>query len=504
MFIIPLNSKRWPKEPLTIFTDHGVSRTTLWKAVNSGLIRRIAPRIYTADLTSDAAEIVLANWAELCGHFLPGALIVDRSAAEGGILQDGILTVAANTNRKSIKLPGLEIRIRQGGPYESDPPWSHGLYMSSSARVLVDNLELSRSRSGRPSRTLPLSELEDWIASKWVAWGAERANRLRAEARDLAQETDRPEHIPTIDMLFDQLAGKKPLRRSAGQFFEAVIGGKAWDEGRLKLFDSAINALSQIDHLDVPRHLSESDPTGELPFFESYFSNYIEGTTFTVDEAMQIINTNTPPTNRPADGHDILGTYLCVADPIGRTATSVVPKELMGLLVTRHQQIMRGRPEVKPGQWKAKSNRAGSYEFVAPQLVEGTLIKGFERVADLQAGFARALYVLLVVCEVHPFEDGNGRAARVMMNAELSAIGAARIVIPNVYRNEYLAGLRRVSLTSGDVSAFIKIMTHAWRWTASVPWNDPAATEGTLISTNAFLDSTDAEISGKRLELGGG
>jgi len=29
------------------------------------------------------------------------------------------------------------------------------------------------------------------------------------------------------------------------------------------------------------------------------------------------------------------------------------------------------------------------------------------------------------------------------MNAELSAVGDARIVIPTVYRNEYLGGVRR-------------------------------------------------------------
>ena len=34
-----------------------------------------------------------------------------------------------------------------------------------------------------------------------------------------------------------------------------------------------------------------------------------------------------------------------------------------------------------------------------------------------------------------------------------------------------------------------------------MPWNDPAATEGQLIATNALLDSTDAEVRGTRLEL---
>ncbi|MCY3565953.1 MAG: Fic family protein [Gammaproteobacteria bacterium] len=494
-------AERWPTGPRTIFFDNVASRTTLSKAVGAGRIRRIAPRLYTADLTSDPAEIVRANWSELCNHYLPGAVIVDRSAATHGVIRDGTLTVAADTGRRSIRLPGLEIRVRRGAPYESDLPWSHGLYMASPARALLDNLEPSRSRGGRPSRTLSLTELEDWVAGKYIAWGPERTDRFRVEARDLAATTGRTRHITAIDSLFEQLTGVEPLRPSAGQLFRAVTAGRAWDERRLRLFNAAIETLQQLAPLGVPEWLPECDPPGELPFFESYFSNYIEGTTFTVDEARRIVETNTPPAERPADGHDILGTYRCVVDPIGRAATSTDPAELIDHLIARHQEIMRGRPDQHPGAWKAVSNRVGVYEFVAPDLVEGTLLKGLERVAELPEGLARALYAMIVVTEVHPFEDGNGRVARVMMNAELSAVGAARIVIPSVYRNEYVAGLRRTSMTDGDLTAYVRVMTHAWRWTAAMPWNDTAATEGHLIATNALLDSTDAEIAGERLEL---
>ena len=492
---------RWPTGPRTIFFDDVASRTTLSKAAGAGRIRRIAPRIYTADLKSDPAEIVGANWSELCSHYLPGAVIVDRSAATHGVVRDGTLTVAADTGRKEVKLPGLEIRIRRGTPYESDLPWSHGLFMSSPARALLDNLEPSRTRGGRPSRTLSLGELEDWIAGKFIAWGSERTDRLRAAARELAEMTGRSEQIGLVDSLFEQLAGVEPMRPGAGQLFRAVSIGEAWDERRLRLFNTAIRTLGQTMPQEVPVWLPESDPPGELPFYESYFSNYIEGTTFAVDEARRIIETATPPPERPADGHDILGTYRCVVDPIGRAATSTDPSALIEHLIARHQEIMRGRPDKHPGAWKSKSNRVGGYEFVAPDLVEGTLVKGFERIGELPEGLPRALYAMIVVSEVHPFEDGNGRVARVMMNAELSAIGGARIVIPSVYRNEYIAALRRASTADGDLTAFIRVMAYAWRWTAAMPWSDAAATEGHLIATNALLDSTDAEISGEQLKL---
>jgi Fic family protein len=44
-----------------------------------------------------------------------------------------------------------------------------------------------------------------------------------------------------------------------------------------------------------------------------------------------------------------------------------------------------------------------------------------------------------------PFADGNGRVARIMMNAELVAAGESRIIVPTIYRNNYLMALTALS-----------------------------------------------------------
>ena len=54
----------------------------------------------------------------------------------------------------------------------------------------------------------------------------------------------------------------------------------------------------------------------------------------------------------------------------------------------------------------------------------------------------------LLISEVHPFVDGNGRVARVMMNAELVAAGEERIIITTVLRGNYVAALKAMSLTA--------------------------------------------------------
>lgn len=59
--------------------------------------------------------------------------------------------------------------------------------------------------------------------------------------------------------------------------------------------------------------------------------------------------------------------------------------------------------------------------------------------------FPKATYMIFMISEIHSFLNGNGRIARVMMNAELSSVGQSKIIIPTVYRKDYLGGLRQLT-----------------------------------------------------------
>ncbi len=240
--------------------------------------------------------------------------------------------------------------------------------------------------------------------------------------------------------------------------------------------------------------------TTSLPFFEAYFSNFIAGTEFSIDEAETIIASRAIPEERPEDAHDVLGTYEAVADPELRGAVPGTVDELLELLERRHRLVMTGRPDKRPGRFKKKPNQAGSYEFVAPGLVEGTLVEGFRRLADLPVGLPRAVFALFLISEVHPYDDGNGRVARAAMCAELTAAGQARLVVPIVFRDEHQTALRAAS-REGRFDLYLRTLGFAWRWTAAMPWQDRPAVDGYLAGTNALVDSTDAERSGVRLEL---
>ena len=331
------------------------------------------------------------------------------------------------------------------------------------------------------------AELEDWVAQKRLAWGADRFAMLERDAVKVAQDLN--VDPDPVRELFGAVSGTTAATPARGEFARAALDGRAWDERRVRMFATAIGQLQELE----AEPLGPPPEDGELPFYEAYFSNYIEGTEFTIEEAREIIETQTPPARRAADGHDILGTHRCVVDPIGRaTTTDDDPEAVIELARSRHRTLMVGRPDIGPGQFKDRRNRAGATEFVDPDLVYGTLLEGLRLTSQVPPGLCRAVYVMSVISEVHPFTDGNGRVGRLMMNAELSAAGLCRIVVPTVLRNEYIAALRRFSNHGGDLAALIPVMSLAWRWTAAMPWRDRAALDAQMVATNALVDSTDA------------
>ena len=161
---------------------------------------------------------------------------------------------------------------------------------------------------------------------------------------------------------------------------------------------------------------------------------------------------------------------------------------------------MEGRPDKGPGRFKSEPNRAGSTTFVAPGLVEGTLAKGFQTYRGLTSPLHRAIFMMFLISEVHPFADGNGRVARIMMNAELVAASENRIIVPTVYRNNYLMALKALS-QNGVTGALVRVIDFAQKYTAAVDFSDLDRARLVLDRTHAFADPNEADGAGIRLVL---
>ena len=103
-----------------------------------------------------------------------------------------------------------------------------------------------------------------------------------------------------------------------------------------------------------------------------------------------------------------------------------------------------------------------------------------------------------LVAEVHPFDAGNGRLARAVMNAEYVAGDEQRAVIPTITRNDYLRSLRRLSRQDRP-DLLVTVLDRARRWTTQMDWSTLARSRQLLDRTNAFVDANDAEDRGVHL-----
>jgi hypothetical protein len=79
-----------------------------------------------------------------------------------------------------------------------------------------------------------------------------------------------------------------------------------------------------------------------------------------------------------------------------------------------------------------------------------------------------------------------------MMNADLVSVQDQKIIIPIVYRNNYLAALK--ALTNHQNSTpLIRTLDYAQKFTNAIDWSDFDRARDLLDSCNAFLNPNEAD-----------
>lgn len=479
------------KEIIFASSDSDVSHQ-IARMVRLGRLRKIAPRIYTPNMIDSSEVIVRRNLLSILNLRFPNTVISHRSACEMRVTSEGTFYLTGTYNRKVTDLPGITIYLLKGPAADIQDMVYGRMFIASEYRWMLENMQSSR-KQGDDSKVLPISLIEKKLESVLVAGGEEQLNQYRDTLRETAERLSMTDEFAKINILISALLNTHSSQVLTDPVVKAAAAGTPYDEKRVELFEKLFDALQGQHFLSRPVSEQTENEYLDIAFFESYFSNYIEGTEFAVDEARQIVETGITIPKRTEDSHDILGTFHVVSNRMEMQAFPTSSQEFFEILSRRHAVLLEGRPELNPGHFKTKNNRAGNTEFVDVNRVQGTLDAGFNYYCALTSPIAKAIYMMFLISEVHPFQDGNGRLARIMMNSELFRANESKIIVPTVSREDYLLALRKSS-RQGIVQPYINVMTRLHHFSNTLYGKNFQEMSDYLTLCNAFEEPDDAKL----------
>ena len=320
--------------------------------------------------------------------------------------------------------------------------------------------------------------------------GEDELDAIRDKAKVIAKALNFKNEYEKLTKIISALrATQHDKNIVVSPYAKAIAQNKPYDSYRVQLFDELMIHLKKCKFI-FRQYQYDKNSFKNLSFYESYFSNFIEGTEFLINEAEDIVFKGEKIDSRHTDSHDVLSNFMVTNDLYEMSITPKSQEELTEILQRRHAILMKERPDKRPGEFKIKHNKAGNTYFVSPKETLGTLYQGFERYHILNPGIERALFMHFLISEVHPFDDGNGRLSRIMMNAELVSNESYKIIIPTVHRDNYLNGLRLAS-RDNNFRTYVKVMDQAQAYTSSINWCDYGEARDKIESDHANSNPDD-------------
>jgi len=450
------------------------------RLVAQGKLYRIRNGIYIN--TSDADEVTKtlnSKWMDVACKIFDDPVAVARTASELRPALGRLYFVSSKLKApRTTQVGHLTFYISPGNTDQGVEQMSLEMRRSNPARYCLENLAQSRG-SENSKKTLGPEWVELELVKHLRRGGEQAVNVLRDEARNLAPVLELEEEFEKLNTLISALLRTHPaqgiLQTRLGL---ASAKGEPFDQSRIDRLDELARYLNKADLTDNTYDYNKS-AWRNLTFFESYFSNFIEGTEFTIEEAEEIAFEKKVNYDRHQDSHDILAHIEISGDMSEMHKIPASAAELIDILKVRHGLLLAERPDKRPGEFKLKPNKAGGSDFVLPELVEGTLVQGFDIYESLPVGLKRSIFIHFMISEVHPFDDGNGRLSRIMMNSELVSQDQHKLIIPIVQRDSYLNGLRSAT-RQGRFRTMVKVLHQMQCYTASLDWNEYGEVKTTI------------------------
>jgi Fic family protein len=241
----------------------------------------------------------------------------------------------------------------------------------------------------------------------------------------------------------------------------------------LERINTAKAELDQLRPLDKER---EARVMQKFRLWWTYHSNAIEGNSLTQGETETFLMEGLTAKGKPLKDHlDLKGhsdaiNFLLALVRSEQQLTEVDIRELHKVLLVEPYRVEAitsdGKPttkEVAVGQYKTSANHVrtptGETHFYA--TLEETPAKMHDLMTWYREESEKGIMPLVFLAArfhhrftaIHPFDDGNGRMSRLLMNLILMQAGYPPVVIRNDERNAYLAALRAAD--RGEYDEFI-------------------------------------------------
>lgn len=208
--------------------------------------------------------------------------------------------------------------------------------------------------------------------------------------------------------------------------------------------------------IDAHRPLSQDEIRQIQAYFKisfTYASNAIEGNTLSLSETKVVIEDGITIGGKTVKEHmEALGgslAYDLLFDLV--KDNKITEKSILDL----HKMLYQKIDDKNAGRYRGCNVIITGTEFELPNYNDiPTLMEQFvatipNKKANLHpVEFAAWLHERFV--SIHPFIDGNGRCARLLMNLALLQAGYNIITIPPVVRNDYICALQEAQLNNNS------------------------------------------------------
>jgi Fic family protein len=256
----------------------------------------------------------------------------------------------------------------------------------------------------------------------------------------------------------------------------------------MELADAILRIAALKQQWDEAQPLKQADNDRlwkKLRLEWNYNSNHIEGNTLTYGETELLLifgQTTGDHTIREYEemkAHDAAIQHVREMATESRAINEADIRSLNQLILKEpfwKPAITPGghetRKQIIPGEYKTTPNNVRTatgevFQFANPietparmhQLIEWLQASLADPSADIPRVIARLHYDFIII---HPFDDGNGRVARLLVNYVLIRFGYPPIVIKSRDKRNYLAALNRAD--TGDFDAFVHYLTNEVVW----------------------------------------